>query len=97
MKEILSNERTKRNLTTYFMYKLEMYFRERSKYFVIAGNGQTIRSRHNNPSFNNHEEADTLIPYCLHEIGGNRMSPLVYSNNTNVFVLLVSHASSLDY
>ena len=48
-------------------------------------------------SINTNEEADTLILYCLHEIIDSGKSAVVNSNNTSVFVLLVSHATTLSY
>ena len=48
-------------------------------------------------SINNNEEADTLILYCFNEIIDSGKSAVVNSNNINVFVLLVSHATTLSY
>ena len=42
MKEIICAERTKRNLTTYFMHQLQKYFHLRNQSFVTTKNGKTV-------------------------------------------------------
>ena len=66
----------------------------------ISEYGHFLRSdcgRVKKASINNNEERNTLILYCLHEIIDSGKSAVVNSNNTNVFVLLVSHATTLSY
>ena len=58
---------------------------------------RSVCGRIKKASINNNEEADRLILYCLHEIIDSGKSAVVNSNNTNVFVLLVSHATTLSY
>ena len=43
MKEIICYERTKRNLTTYFMHQLLKHFRLRNQCFVTTRNGTTVK------------------------------------------------------
>lgn len=45
----------------------------------------------------NREEADTLIYHCFHEVSGDGKSVVVHSYDIDVFVLLLSHAPSLNY
>ena len=59
------------------MDKLEKHFELSTRKSIIAGNGKTVSSWQTEPS-KNHEEADTLIRYCLHEIGGSGETALVF-------------------
>ena len=60
----------------------------RSINYVVAGNSKTLSS-FREPSENNHEEGDTLIPYLLCLIPVVQNKAVVYATDTDIFVLLM--------
>ena len=66
---------------------------------MIAGNNKTILSLNGNTreEQNDHEEADTLMIRCLRIVNdlGNKII-YVYSADTDVFLLLLSHSDKIN-
>ena len=96
MKEAICPERTKRNLTAYFMHQLQKYFHLRNQSFVTTKNGKTVWLWQEKALIHIHEKTDMCIPYCLQKINGNWTSVKVNPNDTNVIVLLVDHPPNLN-
>ena len=59
--------------------------------YFIAGNSITLASFQEDTIANNHEEADTLIISCLCILNPSDAVVIVYSADTDVFVLLSKH------
>ena len=95
MKEITCAERTKRNLTTYFMHQLQKHFHLRNQCFISTRNGKTVWLWQERALINIHEETDMCLPYCLLKINGSWKSAKVNPNDTNVIALLVNHPPNL--
>ena len=105
MSELLSSSVTKRSITELLMQQTIEHMGELNVNYVVAGNhktywslkGQTNQGE-NDHEENDHEEADTLMVRCLKlgsdSVHANAVS--VYSADTDVFFLLLSHSNQLD-
>ena len=91
---------TKRELTTYVTEKLCVSLEEKGQKYVIGGNGKTRRSWTNELTDNNHEEADSLIAHeiklALDALQNEESSVRVFSNDTDVFCILLSLLEELN-
>lgn len=73
MKEIICDERTKINLTMYFIHQLQKHCCLRNQCFVICYHQEwkdSVIVAGEKALINIHEETDMCIPYCLHKING---------------------------
>ena len=91
LNEILGHEGTKWDLSIYFMEGLRLSLEQRRIEYLIAGNGRIYKSNSANFDVNNHEEADSLLIYCMTELNLDNQEVVIYSNDTDVFILLVAH------
>ena len=96
MREILSNENTKRNISVYFMNQLEKHLRSKNSCFIIAENWKTIRSSREGVTRNTRKPIP-MIRFWSFEFGGNGRLAVVHTNDTDVFVLLLKYSSTLAY
>ena len=100
LKEFLSNEKTKRELTTYLSTKFVSHFSNVVDECYAIENNKLISSKSHNPilSFNNHDEADTLLIwfsiYCKAKYGTNITIELICSD-TDVVLLCLNYAMKL--
>ena len=99
MLELLASSKTKRSITDLLIQQVINHMRKRNKDYVIAGNNKTILSLNGNTreEQNDHEEADTLMIRCLRIVNdlGNKII-YVYSADTDVFLLLLSHSDKIN-
>ena len=90
MSEILTTNETKRSLAGFLMEKSIVHLQKRNVRYVVAGNDNTYFS-YQYPISNNHEEADTLMINTLCILQPMNSCVVVYSVDTDVFVLLLRH------
>ena len=95
MSELLASSKTKRSITDLIQQVIN-HMRKGNKEYVIAGNNKTILSLNGNTrkDQNNHEEVYTLMIRYLRIVNdflGNKII-YVYSADTDVFLLLLSHS-----
>ena len=91
MKELLSHQDTKRDLSRYFQEQLHENLKKQTNLkYVVAGNGETVGSNIDGFMQNSHEEADSLMLHAWTHIPLTGETILVNSNDTDVFVLFVS-------
>ena len=91
MSEILATNQTKRSLTHFWMTASRKHLAKRKVEYLIAGNNKTLTSFQEDTIANNHKEADTLIISCLCIPNPIDVVIIVYSADTDVFVLLLKH------
>ena len=101
MSELLSSSVTKRSITELLMQQTIEHMRELNVDYVVAGNHKTYWSLkgQTNQEENDHEEADTLMIRCL-KLGSDSVHTnvvSVYSADTDVFFLLLSHSNQLNF
>ena len=94
MEDILSHWKTKRELTKFLAERTVQHLRKRLITFVVAGNGVTVTNE--TISYNNHEESDTLMRYCLTLVNTKEQLILVRSNDTDVFTIMIGLHHRLD-
>ena len=94
LKDLLSHYKTKREMTNFFIDGLIRHFESLAVTYLVAGNSQTFSSA---PTVegNNHEEADSLMVHCIKRLATESSDVVVYSNDTDVSVLLISHSEML--
>ena len=100
MKQLLSPVLTKRDLTVYLSKYLKDYFEDSNGQYVLLYENKSVSNIvgcSNELQEHNHEEADTLI--ILHAVDTAKLNPVsecvVYSPDTDVFLLLIHHYSKL--
>ena len=75
------------------------HMREQNVHYVVAGNRKTYWSLNGNvgEEENDHEEADTLMIRCLKLANDYMVTNIitVYSADTDVFLLLLSHSNKI--
>ncbi len=105
-KEFLSNEATKRELTTYLAAKFLAHFSRRNiKLYTVAENKlRYVRSRddvqHESSIVFNHDEADTMLIWHgidFTESAGVNGEIVIVSPDTDVLVLCLYYAQDLCY
>ena len=100
MSELLSSSVTKRSITELLMQKTIEHMGELNVNYVVAGNRKTYWSLNGqtNQEENDHEEAETLMIRCL-KLGSDSVhtnAVIVFSADTDVFFLLLSHSNQLN-
>ena len=98
MKQFLSHNQTKADLTIYLANKIISYSEHLSKLIIVSAGGQTRSNGHIIFDENNHDEADTLmINQAL--LVAQRSPPdcqlTVFSPDTDVLVLLIANYNLL--
>ena len=100
LKQLLSHVLTKRDLTVYLSKYLKDYFEDSNGQYVLLYENKSVSNIvgcSNELQEHNHEEADTLI--ILHAVDTAKLNPVsecvVYSPDTDVFLLLIHHYSKL--
>ena len=100
MSELFASSKTKRSITDLLIQQVINHMRKRNKEYVIVGNNKTILSLNGNmrEEQNDHEEADTLMIRGLmivNDFIGDKII-YVYSADTDVFLLLLSHSDKIN-
>ena len=100
MSELLSSSVMKRFITELMMQQIIEHMVELNVNYVVSGNHKTYWSLngHTNQEENDHKEADTLVMRCL-KLGSDSVHTnvvSVYSADTDVFFLLLSHSNQLN-
>ena len=101
MDELLASKTTKQSITQLLMHRTIDHMKKNRIDYVIAGNHATHWSLSGTVSneVNNHEEADTLLISCL--VLATDMIECsavdVYSTDTDVFLLLLSHSNQINW
>ena len=88
MDELMEQYGNKR-LVMFLMRTTELYLKSQHVYYIMAGNGN-IPSNYVDDSATNHEEADSLVIYCLVNATEKIVDKAVtvYFSDTDVFMLL---------
>ena len=88
MDELMATRETKDSIMTFLM---RTYLKSQHVYYMMAGNG-IISSNYVDDSATNHEEADSLVIYCLVNAAEKIVDKAVtvYCLDTDVFMLLLN-------
>ena len=100
MSELLASNTTKKSLTELLMPQVIKHMKEQNADYVVAGNCKTYWSLNGqiDEEENDHEEADSLMIRCL-KLANDVMTTnivKVYSSDTDVFLLLLSHSDKIN-
>ena len=100
MSELFACSVTKRSITELLMQQVIEHIEMQTINYVVAGNHKTysLSNGHTNQKENYHGEADTLMIRCL-KLGIDTVHTSIvslYSADTGVFFLLLSHSEKLD-
>ena len=100
MSVLLASKITKRSFTDLLIQQVIHYMENRNRNYAVAGNNKTFLSLdgYTNQEENDHEEADTLIIRCLRLVDDFIENKIVnvYSADTDVFLLLLSHSNKIN-
>ena len=78
-------------IVMFLMRTTELYLKSQHVYYMVAGNG-IMSSKYVDDSATNHEEADSLVIYCLVNAAEQIVDKAVtvYCSETDVFMLLLN-------
>ena len=95
----LAHSKTKKALTFLLAASVTEHLQQQNKMFIVAHDIEAQFSLGHDANYKiniNHEEADTMLIYCLANCPLSDLSVQVYCIDTDVFALLLKHLSLIN-